>query len=88
MALYNGLAETAGELLRIWQDNHGGPARTLFAAITGRPGAALTLRGWLAGHPRKAQLEARLDQFTADARRSSPGSRTSWPRAPWRSWGS
>ncbi|HEU5219683.1 MAG TPA: galactokinase family protein [Gemmatimonadales bacterium] len=73
MALYNGLAETAGELLRIWQEQRGGPpARTLYAAITGRRGAALTLRGWLAGHPRQRVLEARLDQFAAECEEIIP----------------
>lgn len=66
MARYNELAEAAKELLGVWQEQHGGPARTLYAAITGRRGAALTLRGWLGGHPRQRQLEARLDQFSAE----------------------
>ena len=72
MALYNGLAETARELLGVWQEQHGGPARTLYAAITGRRGAALTLRGWLAGHPRQRQLGARLDQFVAECEEIIP----------------
>jgi galactokinase len=72
MVLYNGLAETAGELLAVWQERHGGPARTLYAAITGRPGAALTLRGWLAGHPRQRALETRLDQFVAECEEIIP----------------
>jgi galactokinase len=72
MVLYNGLAETAQELLGVWREQHGGPARTLYAAITGRPGAALTLRGWLAGHPRQQQLEARLDQFVAECEEIIP----------------
>ncbi len=72
MALYNGLAETAAELLRIWHERNGGPARTLYAAITARRGSALTLRGWLAGHPRQRQLEARLDQFVAECEEIIP----------------
>lgn len=72
MVLYNGLAETAQGLLGIWHERHGGPARTLYAAITGRRGAALTLRGWLAGHPRQQQLEARLDQFVAECEEVIP----------------
>ena len=72
MVLYNGLAETAQELLGVWRDRQGSPARTLYAAITGRPGAALTLRSWLAGHPRQQQLEARLDQFVAECEEIIP----------------
>ncbi len=73
MALYNGLAETAGELLSVWRARHGGPALTLYAAITTRRGSALMLRGWLAGHPRQRQLEARLDQFVAECEEIIPG---------------
>lgn len=72
MALYNGLAETARELLAVWHERQGGPARTLYAVVTGRRGAALTLRGWLAGHPRQSALEARLDQFTAECQEIIP----------------
>ena len=72
MVLYNGLAETARELLGVWQERHGGPARTLYAAITMRRGAALTLRGWLAGLPRQPQLEARLSQFVAECEEIIP----------------
>jgi galactokinase len=72
MALYNGLAETAKELLGVWHARHGGTARTLYAAITGQRGAALTLRGWLAGNPRQRQLEARLDQFVTECEEIIP----------------
>ena len=72
MALYNGLAETARELLGVWQAQHGGPALTLYAAITTRRGSALTLRGWLEGHPRQRQLEARLDQFVGECEEIIP----------------
>ena len=72
LVLYNGVAETAKELLEVWQQRHGGPARTLYAAITGRRGAALTLRGWLAGLPRQRELEARLDQFVAECEEIIP----------------
>ena len=72
MEQYNGLAETAAELLRIWHANHGGTARTLYAALTTRPGAPLTLRGWLAGHPRQRALEQRLDQLTGECEEIIP----------------
>ncbi len=72
MSLYNGLAETAKDLLGVWQEQHGGPARTLYAAITMRRGSSLTLRGWLAGLPRQRQLEARLIQFTAECEEIIP----------------
>lgn len=72
MVLYNGLAETARELLGVWHERHGGPARTLYAAITGRRGAAITLRSWLEGHPRQRQLEARLDQFVGECEEIIP----------------
>jgi galactokinase len=66
MALYNGLAETAEELLRVWRYRSGREDPTLFAALSSSTGARQKLEGWLDGHPSREPLVARLDQFAAE----------------------
>jgi len=64
MGLYNSLAEDAAELLRVWQEHSDWEAPTLFAALASTPGAVARLAGWLAEHPRREPLLARLEQFS------------------------
>jgi galactokinase len=63
---YNGLAETAGELLRLWRAATGRIDPSLFAALNSAPDAGNQLHRQLAGHPEQSRLEARLDQFSAE----------------------
>lgn len=66
LRLYNGLAETAGELLQQWRAETGRDDQSLYAALSGAPDAVARLRNQLAGHPAQSRLEARLDQFAAE----------------------
>jgi galactokinase len=66
MALYNRLAESAAELLRVWRNRSGREDPTLFAALSSSPDARPMLEAWLDGHPGREALIARLDQFAAE----------------------
>jgi galactokinase len=66
MGLYNGLAESAAELLNVWRTRAGREDPTLFAALSSSPDARRMLEAWLAGHPGREALAARLDQFAAE----------------------
>ena len=66
LPLYNSLAETAGELLDLWQASTGRSDHSLFAALTSAPDAVARLRARLAGHAERRRLEARLEQFSAE----------------------
>jgi len=66
MALYNGLAESAAELLKVWRNRTGREDPTLFAALSSTPEARRMLEAWLEGHPGREALVARLDQFAAE----------------------
>lgn len=66
LLLYNGLAETAAELLHQWQTATGRREPSLFAALNSAPDAVNQLRQQLVGHSQRDRLLARLDQFSAE----------------------
>ena len=66
LTLYNGLADTARELLAAWRLATQREDPTLFAALTSAPDAVARLRSALQWHAESGRLIARLDQFATE----------------------